>query len=634
MKKLLFFVIFFFFCLEKPKLPEWDTEITIPLLEKKVTLFSLLDTHYFIFNSDSTLNFFYKTDFDTILPITKINFNIDRFDSVYYLNNFKVCDTFFSEIIINVEEILGILFPDSFIILPPARYSRDLEKLISIDDFHYGFIEEALLILKIENPSPINFKYFKVNLGNVDFDLGNVEPNSQKEHYGAINNIFISSPINILLTYEIFTEESLFVRKNDYLKLILKFINVKLREGKLKFKKTFLNNTCNYYINFSDFDLYYGEIKEGYLELNFVNRFSFPLLIFLKIEEIDYEDSFNIFAYSYKKISLPLREKIIRQNFPDNKGFLLLIEINAQISDSQNFFSVNRQDYFSFNGQIRDLKFKKIEGNFLSPLYFLNNQDSLIINFLGNPKGIKFEKGEIFLEIISNVKAPITIFLNGKSINRNGEICSLHREINLPLRNGEPLIRVNERIDATNLINNGPKILKFNYSGRINGQGKIEEKDFFLLNASFELPLKFSFSKDTFIAYEKEIFLSKEKGEEINKNLVGGELIIEAVNHFPIGFDGSLVIKSEEDSIILPFSLVSGVVSEKGCCEKEKRSEIILEIKENQLEIFKKEKLKTQLKINLPESDTVFLRSKDFLSFKSYAILKVKTKEIVRSIKR
>lgn len=634
MKRFLFLIIFLLSCLEKPKLPEWDTEITIPLLEKNFTIFSFLDSHYFVFNSDSTFNFFYQNSFDTIFPITKINFDINRFEAINYFNNFEISDTFCDEIIIGIEEILGIPIPDSFIILPPTNLQRELEKLISIDNFRYGFIEKSFLILNVENHSLINFKYFKINFTNFDFHLGGLEPNSQKEHQDVINNIFISSPTNILLNYEILTEESLLVRKSDYLKLILKFTNISLKEGELKFKKTFLKDTYNYYVDFSNFNLNYGEIKKGYLKLDFINQFSFPLSISFKIREINYENNFNIFADDYKIISIPLEGKIIRQNFSEKKGLLLSIEINAQISDTENLFNIRREDYFSFNGQIKDLEFKKINGNFLSPLYILNKQDSIAIDFLGNPKGVKFEKVEIFLNFTYNVKAPIKIFLTGKSINRKEEVCSLYKEIELPPLNGVPFNRINEKIDITNLINNGPKILKFNYLGRIKDWGEIEEKDFILLNATIEIPLKFSFSKDTFIAYEKEILINKERGEEINENLVGGELIVEVINHFPIGFDGTLIIKSEEDSVLFPFTLSSGVVSKKGYCEKEREGEIILGMNENQLEIFKKERLKTLLKINLSESDTLILRPQDFLNFKSYAILKVKSKKIMKSIKR
>ncbi|MEO0097398.1 MAG: hypothetical protein ABIK78_04815, partial [candidate division WOR-3 bacterium] len=531
---------------------------------------------------------------------------------------------------------LGVTIPDSFIILPPTNLQKELQKVISINNFRRGIIEKCFLTLNIENHSLINFRYFEINLSNLVLNLGILEPNSQKELLEIIENKFISSPINLLSVYEISTTDTLLVRKGDYLKLIFKLTNIKLVEGELKFKNSVLNHTYKYYFNSStDFDLNYGEIKEGYLDLDFINQFPFPLSIFLKIKEINYENSFDISSYGNKRISISLEGEIIKQSSIDKKGFLLPIEINAQIKDTEKFFSIRKENYLSFSGLIRDLKFKKIDGNFLSPFYFLNKQDSLIIDFLGNPKGIKFEKIEMFLDFIYNVEAPIKIFLTGKSINRNEEICSLYREIHLPLRSGQPINKINEKINITNLINNGPKILKFSYSGRINGKGSIDEKNFILINVSVEAPLKFSFSKDTFIAYEREILLNEEEKEKINKNLVGGELVVEVINHFPIGFDGLVVIKSEEgDSVALPFVLAGGIVSEKGYCEKERESEIILEMNENQLEIFKKERLKTLLKINLPESDTFLLRPRDFLSFNTYAILKVKTKEIIKSIKK
>lgn len=636
MKKLFFLGVFFLACLEKPKLPEWDTEITIPLLKKDFTIFSFLDSHYFTFNSDSIFNFFYQNSFDTFFPITKINFSSDRVNNTYYFNYFEICDTFSKEIIINIEEILGVTIPDSFIILPPINLQKELEKVINLDNFHYGLIERSFFVLNIENHSLINFRYFKINISNFNFNLGILEPNSQKELSEIIENIFLSSPINLLLVYEISTDESLLVRKRDYLKLIFKFTNIKLIEGELKFKNSVLNYTSTHYFNPSiDFDLNYGEIKEGFLDLDFINQFSFPLLISLKIGEINYENNFDINPYGNKRIAISLEGKIIKQNSIDKKGFLLPIEINAQIKDTENFFNIRKEDYLSFSGLLRDLKFKKIDGAFLSPFYFLNKKDSLILDLLGNPKGIKFERVEMFLDFIYDIEVPIKFFLTGKSVNRNKEVSSLYKEIELPSRNGQPIQRINEKIDITNLINNGPKVLEFNYSGRIIGKGELEEKDFILVNASVEIPLKFSFSKDTFIAYEKEIYLKESEKEKINKNLVGGELVVEVINHFPIGFDGSIVIKSERgDSVVLPFVLQSGIVSKKGYCEKEKESEIVLEMNERELEIFKKEGLKTILKIYLPESDTVLLRPNDFLSFNTYAILKVKTKEIVKSIKK
>ncbi|MEM2768797.1 MAG: hypothetical protein ABIK56_00235 [candidate division WOR-3 bacterium] len=636
MKKFLFLVIFFFACLEKPKLPEWNTEITIPLLEKKITIFSFLDSHHFVFNSDSTFNFFYQNNFDTIFPITKINFNINGFNSIYYFNNFEIYDTFYAEIIIKIEEILGVTIPDSFIILPPTNLQKELQKVISINNFRRGIIEKCFLTLNIENHSLINFRYFEINLSNLVLNLGILEPNSQKELLEIIENKFISSPINFLLIYGVLTTDSLLVRKDDYLKLIFKFTNIKLAEGELKFKNPVLNHIYKYYLNSpTDFDLNYGEIKEGYLDLDFINQFSFPLSIFLKIKEINYENSFDISPYSNKKISISLEGKIIKQNAIDKKGFLLPIEINAQIRDTENFFNIRKEDYLSLSGLIRELRFKKIDGNFFSPIYFLNKQDSLIVNFLGNPKGIKFEKVEMFLDFIYNVEVPMKIFLMGKSINRKEEACSLFKEIELPLGRGESINKINEKINITNLINNGPKVLKFNYSGRVNGKGSIQEKHFILVNVSVEAPLKFFFSKDTFIAYEREILLDKEEKEKINKNLVGGELFVEVINHFPIGFDGSVTIKSADgDSVALPFVLPGGIISEKGYCEKERKSEIVFEMDENQLEIFRKERLKALLKINLPESRTVLLRPNDFLSFNTYVVLKVKTKEIIKSMNK
>ncbi|MEO0088080.1 MAG: hypothetical protein ABIK77_03050 [candidate division WOR-3 bacterium] len=637
MKKIFLLILFFLACLEKPKFPEWDTEITIPLLEKNLTIFSFLDSHYFKINSDSVFNFFYQNDFDTVFPITKINLNISGFNASYYFNNFEIYDTFYNEITVNIEEILGITIFDSFVILPPINQRKNLKKILNLNDIRNGFIEEIFMIIEIENYSPINFEYFEIDFNNFYINLENIRANSQKKHSEKFSDIFISSPSNIFLNYQILTEDSVLVRKRDFLKIIIKFTKIRLREGELKLKKAYLEHIYNYNFVSSGFELRSGKIKEGFLELEFINQFPFPLLISFKIKEINYENSFNISPYTYKKISLPLEGKSIRQNSFDRKGGLIVpIEISAQINDTGKFFNIKKENYFSLTGCIENLKFKEIEGNFLFPYYFVNKEDSIVINFLGNPKGIKFEKGEILLEFWYNIKMPIRIFLTGKSINRNQEICSLYKEICLPVGNGQPLNKLSERIDITNLINNGPRILKFSYSAKIDGQGKIEEKDFVLLNVSVDIPLKFSFVKDTFIAYKKEIFISGEESEKIKKNLLGGELIVEATNHFPIGFDGSLIIKSKEegDSIVFPFMLLKGEVSEKGYCEKEKESKIILEIKEDQLEIFKKEKLEALLKINLPESDTVVLKPNDFLSFKSYGILKIKTKEMVKSIKK
>jgi hypothetical protein len=639
MKKFLFLTIFFFSCLEKPKIPDWDTEITIPLLEKKFTIFSFLDSSYLTFNTDSSLNFFYQDEFETLYPISKINFNSYQFNKSYYFNQFEIKDTFSTEIIINIEEILGIPFPDSLLILPPTNIERELSKTVNINALHYAFLEKFFLILNLENHSLLNFSSFKIEYNKLNISFDNLSPNSQEERVVSDADLFIASPFNLLLTFKILTEDSVLLRKSDFIKLVLKFIDCRVAYGELKLKKTVFNWEENYPLSLSSiFDLNYGEIKEGYAELNLFNNFPFPLTLTFKIKEINYEDSFLLSPFYNQKKTIPLAGKIIFQNSSDKKGvFVYSLEIKAQPADTENFFNIQKENYFSFSGEMKELKFRKIKGKFSSPLFLINKKDSIISEFLGNPKGIKLERVELILGLVYNFSLPIKIFLAGKSINRNQEACSLFKEISLPPVNGQPLNYITQKIDITSLINNGPRILQFHYSIKIEGEGEIGEDDFMTAKMTIDAPLKFTFEKDTFIAYEKKIVIGEEEKKKINEKLVGGELVISATNHFPIGFEGSLILKPKagnNDSLILPFTLLSGEVSEKGYCERERKSEIVLAMAEPEMKIFQNEELNVYLKINLPEREIVILKPSDFLSFQSYATLKVKTKEILKTARK
>jgi len=637
-KKFLFLTLFFFSCLEKPEFPDWNTEITIPLLEKKFTIFSFLDSSYFTLTTDSTLNFFYQNKFDTIYPIRKIDFNTFHFNKSYYFNEFEIKDTFSTEIIINIEEILSIPFPDSFLILPPINIERELLKATNIKDLHYAFFEKFLLVLNLENHSFLNFDFLKIKYDRFTTSFENLFSNSQKETIISDGDLFVSSPFNSLLIFKIFTEDSVLVRKSDFVKLVLKFTNIKLAYGEFRLKKCFFNCEENYSVSLSSiFDLNYGEIKEGYTDLSFLNNFPFPLGLTFKIKEINYENSLLLLPFYYQKITIPLKGKILYQNSSEKKGtFVYSLEIKAQPIDTENFFYIQKENNFSFSGEIKELKFKKIKGKFSSALFLINKKDSIISELLGNPKGIKLAKVELILDFIYNLSVPIKIFWSGKSINRNQEVCSLFEEISLPPVNEQSLNYINKKIDISSLINNGPKVLKFDYSLKVEGEGKIEENDFILIKVAIDAPLKFTFKKDTFIAYEKKIVVGEEEKKKIKENLVGGELVVLATNHFPIGFEGSIILKAQnmEDSVILFFTLLSGEVSDKGYCEKEKESEIILEMNEKEMKIFQNEEFNAYLKINLPERETVILKPGDFINFKSYATLKVKTKEILRASKK
>jgi len=626
---LFFCLILFLTCFKPPQLPEWDTEVNIPLVTRRFLVKDFIDQKRFRINSDSSIEYFRVFKMETTLVYNKLNFSTVPQTETLKLSQFSF-GNFSGKITIPLSAILGISLPEDPTPLPVPPLQKTLWLNLLLPDIQELAVQKGELSLAVINSTPITFDRIRISGGFFsDFILteliggGRVE--AQKEL--AEGNIESPSP----LTLNIFKEEgeTLLLSVRDSLFLNFRIKKVKITSGILQPNKDH-NITCEDSLFFTleeDLHCEWMKINSAKIYLSIFSHFPFPLNASLSLPEIGKEMEITL------PPSSPISEEIelgsVELTNRSNQGFLIRTVWRMRADEAQ-FFLLNATTYLSLFFYLDNLRPTSFAGEFRRPRY-LNSAAESILSFLpGDPTGIKVKSASLNFHIVNRTGFSGVVNLTIWARNRHGHCESLSTEI--PLNQNR---EVNSAVRIEQLLNIGPKVVKFFWGLRIFGPGVFSQEDFVCGDILFSLPLQIAFSPDTIYAYSFPVKLAEETREKIKRGIVEGGVTILLNNHLPLGIGASLILMGDpspypegrgKDSLAFPIFIPPGKRGIDGFCERESDTTLTLAVSEENTPLFLAPEITSCLRLEFPASETVTVKTTDYLQFKSYATLRIRAK--------
>jgi hypothetical protein len=151
-----------------------------------------------------------------------------------------------------------------------------------------------------------------------------------------------------------------------------------------------------------------------------------------------------------------------------------------------------------------------------------------------------------------------------------------------------------------------------------------------------DAPMRLAFVPDTVGGPDFGLELEKSERQRLARHLVEGEASLAVGNQLPMGVAGWLVVTADSgaaedpkavvDSILLPFGVRMGRMDRTGRCVAPADTSFDYTLDVDQMTLFRRAPLKTQVILALPETDTLTFYSTDRVGFEALLTMKVRVK--------
>ena len=244
---------------------------------------------------------------------------------------------------------------------------------------------------------------------------------------------------------------------------------------------------------------------------------------------------------------------------------------------------------------------------------------------------------DLALDIESSVGFSFEVCLKFTAWRDLVPVCTLAQ--NIVIAAGQPWCpaRTEQTIPLTDLINAGPDYITVEQVTRIMGEGSSDVSAFIAGRVTMSTPLRFAFVADTVATPAKSIPMSESQRGMVNDHLVGAEATLQLANHLPIGFSGRLVIRPDSgtamdpaslvDSVVIPFGVPPGTLDHEGNCVGDGDTTLVVDLDSANATLLRTWPLSARVIFELPNTDTVTVRTTDRMTLDALLGLRVRIQE-------
>jgi|GEM_PF-1941012 len=641
-------------CLERPKLPEWETEINIPLLNDTYTISDLIKvTNKFRISQDSIVQFYSEFNIDTATPQPILNLFSQNYNLDLKVSEFEISNLDINRINLSLIDITELPLPDTAVRIPIPGFSQTLNYLINLPDIQRIELASGIWKVRIHNYTNLNFDSLVLNGPTIDnMRTGWIGAQTTKEMEQSIQSNLVENPVfvEIRLISPGSAPDSIWVSGLDSLVIELALDSARILSGILCLPEITAENRTLIDVNCSqNFKIDSLELAGGDALLNFYNSLPTNLWINLQITKLNYRNTFRI--ESNGTISVPISLaglKLTSQdssNLKEIKG--IQVDMICTAESTTNFVVIDQADGLTVNYLISNLNFRQLAGEFLQPIHLTSPEKNLFSIPGQGTHGLRVSSAEVFLHIFNTVGFPAELKFRIFARRDNGD--SIYHIENIRVEPGSPELpsEVNLTIPVARIINFGARQIKFATEVTIFGKGRVDANSFACGNGYLSSPLRIAFNSDTTFLGEYRFSLKEKDRQDIldwqtgvhGWQVVSAEFYSDFSNHFPVGFNARLVVTPDtssselnlaaDDSLVVPLIIPSGYVTgpwQNQYCARAKDSTMIITLDENDITLFTLPSLRSHLVFYFLPSDTVTIRPDDFLKLFSRAVIKLQVK--------
>ena len=612
-------------CFKRPKL---QTEITIPLLSRKLRVTELLDSNFFRINPDSSIDLFYEARIDTF----RVNDSLKIFelhDTVNLtLSDFIIEDLISSTLSLTLGDI-GINLPETIIPVPPfdtTLFGLELG-LGGIDNLN---IVEMVLELQISNFTQLSFDSFGLNLQEIgDFDFGTINPEQTITRRERIQQISLDDSI-ILMDINISSPGSpvpIRVSRHDSLRIKLVIDSLRISSGTFRVPAHGMaanrQGICRVP---SNFQVHIDSLRflSGDLALTLENQFPCSIRTFIHLREFDFDSTVILPARTRNIFNLDFSGRSYIN--PNPESTFLNCSTEVIVESSAQPIRFESTDFLSVSYLFTNPKISIFVGSIYDTIKSQMRPKTINFNFPRGLHHINAQNAELAAEIISGLEFPVIFYLKLEADNDYEEQLAIDTLIEIQpgspsLPRTTPLL-----MNITQLINIVPRNLTVTGFRGVTGTGQAEERSFIAGAYSFMSPLRLAFDSSIINFNPQQVNIEEKYRDDIEYYLVSAAITAHYINHLPFGLAGELKIESPNTNpVTLPFQVFMPEIDERtGLVSAPKDTIITIALDPDQTNIFKQNQIFATASLFLPRTDTVSVTARDYFSIDySYGKLKL-----------
>lgn len=607
-------------CLKPPALPQWDISLKIPVYRRTIRLGELLsNSEKFQIQPDSSFVINLTHRWGPVAVDNAVSLLTIEEREKIGLEDFVFSNLGSGRDGISCEEIFGPI-PDSGLWLQIEPFSDIFEKHCAIENIQTVDILEGVVIVRLENRTPLNFDSIGIKLLGTVVHLGGIRAGEFQEEKLRLGGARAVNPID----YEVVVHsmgsgrDTVRIFPRDSLVIKIEPESLKIGGGRLKVvdaqaeKKVEIRMVARNPLRIDSLVL-----SQGQCVFTVGNRLPAAINLNYDFRKIGVSSSRTVEAEGGVTAEFNLSEVGI-----DNlrkTGGILELQTRIKFDSRGEFVDVTKDCAVDIGYVILDAKPRFLAGMFREPVYVFSHVETLPELVPFNLHGVRFSTAQLVLAGENGVGFPMDVFVTLKAI-KNQEIVATVEDVITVMHGQRNQPGTFERMfPIATLLNTGPDFITCEYNVRMRGYGRFESGQSVSGSAVFNVPMRLAFVPDTVILPDKRIELSEEERQSVQDYLVDGQAGIRLKTALPFGMNGRLVLKpgslSEPnvlvDSVAIPFVVPAGVVNNQGRCVAERDTAISVCLDSMAVTVFRSYPLSARLIFEFPATDTVVVYTND-----------------------
>jgi hypothetical protein len=622
------------FCLKPPAMPQWDVDANVPLYSGTFRLVDLLDSSYFRVQADSSVSFIIDVPFDTVRPGEALDvFAVDKSERIG-LADFLIRAAARGDLSLSLSELAGIAIPDSGTKARLPPFENAFGRECRLDRIEEAEITSGVVRVTCTNYTGLTFDSLVAQgaLGTVCFR--DLKPGDSRSVRIDVGGIVVNSPMQLLFIAGSpgTGSDTILLKKADSISVGFEFDSLHLSGARMQIPCVEGRRTCRVGLGaYKPFRIDSLQVSGGTCGMVIENQFAVPVNIGLEVPKLGFKSQYRIDAKASTSVDLDLTGLTLDNRTRVNS--LFDFNVKAVPDTSCGVVTLSKSDGIAVTYQTNNLKARRIAGEFREPVYVKSRLDTLPRLPYGI-RGLRVAAADLALDFESGIGFALEVCLKFTAWRDLVPVRTQGQSIVIAAGQPWSPVHTEQTIPLTDLINVGPDYITVEQVTRIMGQGSSDVSAFIAGRLTMSTPLRIAFVVDTITTPAKSIPMSESQRSLVNDHLVGAEATLQLANHLPIGFSGRLVIRPDSgtardpgtlvDSVVIPFGVPSGTLDHKGNCVGDGDTTLVTELDSADASLLRTWPLNARVIFELPNTDTVTVRTTDRMTLDALLGLRVR----------
>lgn len=655
---------FLFFSLncsfEKPSAPSWDTNVSIPLVNKAYTMADLAEEESSISLDDNDmLHFEVNAELDNYTIGDELTLESMQDFFSFNLGSFSVQSpasvvrsVVLSEIFSQATALHG-----QTVIVPSFNFVTDKKSLDPYDNFSYVVLESGDISVHVDNNlavplgSPLTLEIWdsvQDTLIVTNTSSTQIPAGGTADFMLSLANQKIPNQLSVRMSgFSPGSEgSSVLVDENSSFAIDTGISNLSVTEALAKIPAQVFSGEEQLAINDSVV-IIDAKIESG--SVDFLVSGNLPLDTWLTYELPDFvapdgstlKDSVFIARNTASNISISLNNYSLQPAAADFGEQKVRFSWSARTVDTgANMVLVKSSDLINTNFNLPEVKFYQLSGKFAQKEFSVEQND-IEFDIPADLDSIFFETARLELSIVNGINFPARLDLTIEGQNEAGVKAqmNINETIQAASAPGVPVTSIivldQQNSNIKEFIRIVPNLLRV--SGRVilgdeNLPGTISKNDFVSGLVKITAPFILKLTSQSIETEVLELKIDEKVRNKIIENLLSGLLFAEIENHLPVGATVDIVFSQDKSNLygnpVLEITAIradAAGVDESGLVQNPKSSATNFGLTKEQIQTFLLSPLYAGVRISLEGTNDKFvtLRGSDYIGIKSYSKLNV-----------